>query len=322
MNTEYLRYLLAIGEHKSISKAAKELFISQSALSRVLQNTEKDIGITIFHRTNKGVEITYEGEKFLNRAKSMIAELDKFENDYFQSLFPQSEGNTLIVGAHRTTPAVEAFIEYYNYRCTQAQNLNLVFNEEPLDDIIEQVAYGTIDLGIIDYVSGKEDEILRKLQEYNLTCVIVSDSPFCIQVRKGHPLAEKAGVDLSELEPYVHVCFSDENFTGINYCVNADKYNWELDRKRVVTNSRGVLRSFIINTDSYYIGNNAKCRLLASQSTICIPVNHYPYTIKSAYVHHKNRVLTEDERVYLSFLTKIYRNADESLKEEYDRAKP
>lgn len=314
MNTEYLRYMLAISEYKSISQAAKELYISQSTLSRILQNIEESIGINIFVRTNKGVTITNEGEIFLNRAKSMVAELDKFEHDYFQAIYPTNKGNTLIIGAHRTTPAVEAFIRYYNYKCKDSNNINLVYSEDTLSEIIENVAAGTLDLGIIDYLSNKEDETLRKCKEYGLNCVLLSDSPFCLQVREGHPLSKEKTIELDQLTPYVHVCFSDEDFSGINYCNNIDRFNWNMDRKRVVTNSRGVLRTFIISTDGYYIGNNAKCELLDSQETVCIPVANYPYSIKAAYIYHKNRDLSEDERVYLNFLKEIYQVSEHSIK--------
>lgn len=310
MNTEYLRYLIAINEYKSISKASKELFVSQSTLSRIVQNVEKSIGIAIFNRTNKGVAVTNDGEMFLNRAKSMIAELDQFENDYFQALYAPSEGNVLIIGAHRTTPAVDAFVQYYNLKCKDSNNLNLVFHEETLGEIIEQVANGSLDIGVIDYLSSKEDELLRQCKEYNLNCVLIADGPFCLQVRKGHPLSEKKSVDLSDLEPYVHVTFSDENFSGINYCTNTNKFNWNVDRRRVVTNSRGVLRTMILNSDCYYIGNNAKCKLLDAENSTCIPIENYPYTIKVAYIYHKNRDLSKDERLYIKLLQDVYKASD------------
>lgn len=305
MNTEYLRYMLAINENKSISKAAKELFVSQSTLSRIVQNIENSIGITIFRRTNRGVTVTNEGEMFLNRAKSVIAELDKFENDYFQALFAPNEGNTLLIGAHRSTPAVEAFITYYNTRCKESKNLNMAFHEEPLNDIIEKVVCGSLDLGIIHYISSKEDEILRQFKEYNLRCIHLKTTPFCLQVRDGHPLSKYESIELEELESYVQVCFSDEDFTGINYCANANRFNWNIDRRRIVTNSRGTLRTIVMNTDCYYIGNNWKCKLLDGENIVCVPIANYPYTIKTAYIFHKSRELSKEERIYISILKDI-----------------
>lgn len=307
MNTEYLRYMVTINEYKSISKAAKELFVSQSTLSRIVQNIENNIGITIFNRTNRGVTVTSEGEMFLNRAKSMIAELDKFENDYFQALYAPDQGNTLLIGAHRSTPAVEAFIEYYNTRCKDSKNLNLLFHEEPLDDIIEKVVCGNLDLGIIHYISSKEDELLRRCNALNLSCVILKTTPFCLQVRDGHPFSTRESIDLDELKPYVQVCFSDEDFTGINYCTSDERVTWNVDRRRVVTNSRGVLRTIVMNTDCYYIGNNWRCKLLDSENIVCVPIGSYPYTIKTAYIFHKNRELSKEERIYISILKDIIR---------------
>ena len=71
MNFQTLRYLVEIEHYGSINKASQALYISQSALSRALKETEDEIKITIFHRTSKGVTPTYDGQQFLDR-KSVV----------------------------------------------------------------------------------------------------------------------------------------------------------------------------------------------------------------------------------------------------------
>lgn len=84
MNTKYLEYFLCINEHKSISKAAKKLFISQPTLSQHIQKLEKDMGVEIFDRTSTPISLTYAGEKLIKYAEEILdleSQLIKEMND-------------------------------------------------------------------------------------------------------------------------------------------------------------------------------------------------------------------------------------------------
>lgn len=318
MNTEYLRYILTVDECKSINKAAKRLYIAQPTLSRILLNMEESIGITIFNRNNRGVEVTSEGEVFIKRIKSMLTELDQLENDYFKADDNPDDLSKLIVGAHRSSPALDAFIRYYTEKCKNSMHVNLVFNEEVASDIIEDVGNNILDLGVIHYISSKENEILQKCNDYNLNCILISDDALYVQIKNTHPLAKKKSIKIEDLKPYTHVDFSDDNLSGVNYCSNIAKFNWKVQKKRFLTNSRGALRTFILNSDGYYLGNNAQCELLTLQDTVSIMVEDYPYTVKTAYIYHRNRELTEDERIYLKYLSQIYKNSGKMQEETFD----
>lgn len=63
MDTHRLKYFLRIAEERSITRAAALLGIAQPALSRQLQLLEDDLGVTLFTRTRRGVELTEAGER-------------------------------------------------------------------------------------------------------------------------------------------------------------------------------------------------------------------------------------------------------------------
>ena len=65
MTLQQLRYITMVAEKGTISEAAKELFISQPSLTNAIRELEQEMQVTIFHRTNKGVTITSEGDEFL-----------------------------------------------------------------------------------------------------------------------------------------------------------------------------------------------------------------------------------------------------------------
>ena len=65
MTLQQLKYVVTVAEQGSISGAAKELFISQPSLTNAIKELEKEMQITIFHRTNKGIIVSGEGDVFL-----------------------------------------------------------------------------------------------------------------------------------------------------------------------------------------------------------------------------------------------------------------
>ena len=72
MRLEQLRQIVAIEKCKSISKAAKELYVGQPALSSSLNSLEKEINVQIFQRTPQGVVPTEDGQKILEMARRVI----------------------------------------------------------------------------------------------------------------------------------------------------------------------------------------------------------------------------------------------------------
>lgn len=307
MNTEHLRYILMVDTLKSINQAAKALYISQSSLSRILQNTENAIGLTLFERTKKGVITTYEGKIFIERIRRLLEELDQVEKDYFSFSESNEEKEvTLTIGAHHSSPVVDAFIQFFQKECQHFPKINLVLQEGTGEELFRNVVNDTLQLGILHYISSKEDAFLGKCNEANLQCRYLMNSPACVQIRSSHPLASKKEVTIEMLASYCHITFSDEDLTGINYCSNISGGDWKKQKKRIVVNERGTLRDLLLRTDGYYIGNNNKCNLTDIQNTVSIPISNYPYTIKTVCIYSKERTLTKEENTFLEYLKSYF----------------
>ena len=74
MKLQQLRYAIEIEKCGSLSKAAKRLFVSQPNLSNAIKDLEIELGISIFKRNNRGVQVTEKGATFLNYARSVLAQ--------------------------------------------------------------------------------------------------------------------------------------------------------------------------------------------------------------------------------------------------------
>ena len=71
MTLQQLKYVVTVAEKGTLSDAAKELFISQPALTKAIRELEDEMNISIFNRTNKGVIVSLEGDRFLGYARQV-----------------------------------------------------------------------------------------------------------------------------------------------------------------------------------------------------------------------------------------------------------
>jgi DNA-binding transcriptional LysR family regulator len=73
MELRHLRYLVAIADHGSVSRAARTLHVAQSAVSEQIADLESEIGVSLFDRTHRKIQLTPHGEMFLIEARKTLA---------------------------------------------------------------------------------------------------------------------------------------------------------------------------------------------------------------------------------------------------------
>lgn len=72
MDTKYLTYILAIAKKKNMTKAAEELFVSQSSLSQYLSKLETELGTPLFYRSKGSLSLTPAGQLYVNAAQEVL----------------------------------------------------------------------------------------------------------------------------------------------------------------------------------------------------------------------------------------------------------
>ncbi len=82
MTLQHLKYAVKISELGSMTLATQELYVTQPGLTKTVKELEKEMGISIFERTAKGIRVTRDGELFLGYARQVLEQAELLEFQY------------------------------------------------------------------------------------------------------------------------------------------------------------------------------------------------------------------------------------------------
>lgn len=160
-----LTYFFEVSNTLNLSQAAKNLSVSQPALSRAIQNLEETVGTALLIRHSKGVKLTPAGQKVLLQIKPL---LQSWQNTKLQALASNNQVQGQIkLGCHSTVGLfihgfVAAVLEKY-------PALDIELRHASSDVITQAVIDLTIDIGIVSNPIHYPDLIIRKIHETDIT---------------------------------------------------------------------------------------------------------------------------------------------------------
>ena len=103
MELRHLRTIVAVARHRSFTKAGEELYLAQSAISQQIRRLERELGLEVFRRTSRSVELTAEGRVILGYAQRVLAEVDGLHSE-LEELTGLLSGQLRIGGVYPTGP--------------------------------------------------------------------------------------------------------------------------------------------------------------------------------------------------------------------------
>ena len=109
MNLLHMKYAVEVAKLGSLGKASESLLIATPNISRSIKELESDLGISIFERTTKGMELTPEGEEFINFAKRILGQIEHVEDFYKKGTAKKQEFS---ISVPRACYISEAFAEF------------------------------------------------------------------------------------------------------------------------------------------------------------------------------------------------------------------
>jgi DNA-binding transcriptional LysR family regulator len=186
MELRHLRTIAAVARHGSFSRAAEELHLAQSAVSQQIRRFEQELGVEVFRRSSRSVEITPEGEVILGYAQRVLREVDGLHGE-LQELTGLVRGEVRIGGMYPTGPydLADLFAQFRDRHPGVA--INMV--EDTQDDLLARLRADELDCAF----TAVEPDTLG--DEYAAT--LIWEEEFVVAL--GHQLASHERITFDEL---------------------------------------------------------------------------------------------------------------------------
>jgi len=302
MNIKNIRFALEVNRCGSMNRAAKQLYISQSALSRGIKELEDEIGITIFNRTRNGIELTHQGEEFLGQVGRLDAMLTHIEEMYFKENKPDILH--LSVSSVRYAVAARAIINLYN-RYSSHEFQNICFEEGSVETTIEHVYDGLFTLGIIITPTNKRDYWKASIENKDMSMEILDCKQAHAFMGKQHPLSVCPSVSPESLQQYPHATMAQSDIAPINYCSGVKNYDYRTVSQRILVSDRAALYDLLRSTKAYYVGLNLGDTSQCTQDIIFRPIDGAEVRMDCSLIYLKGHRLTPIEQEYIDEMKRI-----------------
>lgn len=187
MNLRDLKYIIAVAETHHFGKAAERCFVSQPTLSGQIKKLEEELGVAIFERTNRSVEITPVGEAIVEHARRMMEQANAIEQ--LAQAHQDPLAGPLRIGAIPTlSPYLMPLILLPLKK--QHPQMKLVLSEELTDTLLARLHHHEIDAALLATAT----------EEADLESLPLFDEPFWIAYPRQHPFYEKEKITRRDLD--------------------------------------------------------------------------------------------------------------------------
>lgn len=300
MTLQQLKYIIEIAETGSITMAAQRLFIAQPSLSKSVAELEKEMGITLFARSNRGVYLTEEGTKFLSYARQIVEQTELLENEYKSASPPR---RAFAVSAQHYAFVVNAFVELV--REYGKNKYEFTLRELKTAEIIEDVRTHRSDIGILFLSNFNREVISHILKNEEIQFVELFTAKPHVFVSKQNPLVEKASVTLEDLKDYPRLTY-DQGIKNSFYFAEELHITAE-SPKNIIVSDRATLFNLLIGLDGYTISSGILSSDLNGENIVAIPLES-DERMEIGYITTTDRPMSAMTQRYLEHLKQYIKN--------------
>ncbi|MCB7319336.1 LysR family transcriptional regulator [Lacrimispora sp. 210928-DFI.3.58] len=288
MRLTQLQYFLSVYEHQNITRAAEELHISQPSITTALKELENEYHVNLFHRINKKMYLTEEGQLFYTYATKILKDVEELEDSIRDITGNRNRiklGLPLQVGAFLLPLLIGDFRSLY-------PQISLELVECGAMDIINRLLQEELDIAIA-FIEN-DSTLLNQSPLF--------ETEICFCVSYDHPLAEKKQVTFQETCEYPTVMFSDGSYTHKRIFRMAEKEGCH-PKVELYTKQLHTIINLISNSamGSYLIRE----AVMFNEDIVSIPFAE-PLTITVNTITKKNRLIYKDTKALIEFIKKEY----------------
>lgn len=189
MNLHHLHYFAAVGKFSSVSKAAREIHVSQPAVSEAVKQLESELGVHLLHRVRQRVYLTEEGAHYLTRVTKVLDELNA-ANEEMIAIGKNRKtirlGSPPMIGSY-LFPRI--FAEFKDHR----PDIDLALQEGGSAALVQRLVDETLDLAIVSL----PHDYLQAIP--GLSFRVMKNTEFLYCTSRNHRLAGRDRIPIEEL---------------------------------------------------------------------------------------------------------------------------
>lgn len=303
MTLQQLRYIVAIAETGTFSAAARELFITQPSLTKMVRELEKEMNIQIFERTNKGVHLSKDGEIFLGYARQVLEQAELLESRYKKKAGGKQE---FTVSTQHYSFAVNAFVDLIKKYGGDTYDFSL--QETQTYTIIDDVAHMRSEIGIL-YYNEFNKAVLHKIFKANdLEFRELFVAKPHVFLNSDHPLAGRKSVSMEELAPYPYLSYLQGDHNAFYF--SEEIFSTVVRSRNIRVSDRATLFNLLIGLNGYTVCSGVIDQKLNGASIIAVPLR------KEGEMHiglltHKQTHLSRLGQAYVTALERYIKGLHE-----------
>lgn len=205
MTFEQLRYFLTIAKLESFSKAADQLYLSSSTLSRSISALEAELGVPLMVRGNRPFTLTGAGRKLNERGSVLMREFDKMISEVKNA----ENGKTGRLRVACLDFYDQRLFSFFNLYCRKYPEIDFVIHHYTPGDVCRIIADTTADLGVS--FSFEMTELSGEMEAVSLL-----RDHFIFAVSEQHPLACRDSITVSEIRAERNLCVQGTQFAALD----------------------------------------------------------------------------------------------------------
>ncbi|MBD9009684.1 MAG: LysR family transcriptional regulator [Clostridiales bacterium] len=300
MTLQQIIYVLTISEAGSMNKAAETLFISQPSLTNAVKDLEKEVGISIFLRTSRGVIPTREGEEFLLYARQLYQQYELIHEKYIET---KNIKRKFGVSTQHYSFVVKAFVDTVKQFGTL--NYEFAIRETKTFDVICDVGNFKSEIGLL-YLNDFNRKVIEKMLDEN-DCEFkkLIDCDAYVYIWKNHPLADRKSISFDELKDYP--CLSFEQGENGSFYFAEEILSTNEYQRTIKATDRATMLNLMVGLNGYTLCSGIICEELNGEDYIAVPFeadeDNPNSSMEIGYIIKKNTVPSQIGDVFIKELS-------------------
>ena len=301
MTLQQLRYAITISNTGSLNKAAELLYVAQPSLTSAMKELERELGITIFHRSGRGVSLTADGAEFLLYARQVYGQYEVLLEKFGKTGGVKKKFG---VSTQHYSFAVKAFVEMV--KTFDTSKYEFAIRESKTRDVISDVSTLKSEIGILYLCEFNRKAILKLLSANGLDFHGLIECRAYVYLWRGHPLARESSITFSQLAEYP--CLSFEQGDGGSFYFAEEILGTNEYPRVVKACDRATMLNLMVGLGGYTLCSGIICEELNGTDFVAVPFEpdevNQNSVMEIGYIVKKNTLLSKMGETYLSEIRK------------------